>query len=251
MNLDLLRAVSNPPGLSGFEDEIQQVALASLTASCDEVWCDRLSNVIGLRRASDPVLEHGRPRRVVLAAHADEIGMVVKHVDEHGYIRFHPVGGIHAPSLISQHVLIHGRETIRGVIAPNTFEQREIPELKDILIDVARPREEVMRLVAVGDPITFAQEVSQLNDKVVTGRNFDDRIGTYCLLEAMRRLGRRASTSTASAPCRRRSACAAPPSSATRSSRTSGSRSTAALPSTPTRRPTSGRASSARAPAST
>ncbi len=189
MNLDLLRAVSNPPGLSGFEDEIQQVALASLTASCDETWCDRLSNVIGLKRATDPVLENGRPRRVVLAAHADEIGMVVKHVDENGYIRFHPVGGIHAPSLISQHVLIHGRETIRGVIAPNTFEQREIPELKDILIDAARPREEVMRLVAVGDPITFAQEVSRLNDQVVTGRNFDDRIGTYCLLEAMRRVG--------------------------------------------------------------
>jgi endoglucanase len=189
MNLELLRAVSNTPGLSGFEDEVQKVAIESLTASCDEVWSDRLNNVIGLKRAVDPVLEQGRPRRVVLAAHADEIGMMVKHVDDNGFIRFHPVGGIHPPSLISQQVLIHGRETIRGVIAPNTFDQQEYPALKDTLIDVARPREEVLRLIAVGDPITFAQEVSQLNDHVVTGRNFDDRIGTYCLLEAMRRVG--------------------------------------------------------------
>jgi endoglucanase len=189
MNLELLRAVSDAPGLSGFEDAVQKVAIDSLTASCDQVWSDRLNNVIGLKRAMDPVLEDGRARRVVLAAHSDEIGMMVKHVDENGYIRFHPVGGIHAPSLISQQVLIHGRETVRGVIAPNTFDQREIPELKDMLIDVARPREEVLRLVAVGDPITFAQEVSQLNDDVYTGRNFDDRIGTYCLLEAMRRVG--------------------------------------------------------------
>ena len=111
MNLELLRAVSNAPGLSGFEDAVQQVAIESLTASCDEVWSDRLNNVIGLKRAVDPVLENGRPRRVVLAAHADEIGMMVKHVDDNGFIRFHPVGGIHAPSLISQQVLIHGRET--------------------------------------------------------------------------------------------------------------------------------------------
>lgn len=189
MNFELLQAVSNTPGLSGFEDEVQKVALRSLRTSCDRAWRDRLGNVIGLKASTDPVLENGRPRRVVLAAHADEIGMLVKHIDENGYIRFHPIGGLHAPSIISQPVVIHGREQVRGAIVPNTFERREIPELGDLLIDVARPREEIMRLISVGDPITFAHEVAQVNEHVYTGRNFDDRIGTYCLLEAMRRVG--------------------------------------------------------------
>jgi endoglucanase len=189
VNLELLRAVSNTPGLSGFEDEVQKVALASLRESCEQAWRDRLGNVIGLRSAADPLLEDGRPRRVVLAAHADEIGMLVKHVDERGYIRFHPVGGLHAPSLIAQPVVIHGREPVRGAVVPNTFEPRRIPELADLLIDVARPREEIVRLIEVGDPITLAHEVTRLNDDVYMGRNFDDRIGTYCLLEAMRRVG--------------------------------------------------------------
>ena len=149
MNFELLQAVSNTPGLSGFEDEVQKVALDSRCAPpCDRAWRDRLGNVVGLKAAADPVLENGRPRRVVLAAHADEIGMLVKHIDENGYIRFHPIGGLHAPSIISQPVVIHGREQVRGAIVPNTFEQREIPELGDLLIDVARPREEIMRLIA-------------------------------------------------------------------------------------------------------
>jgi endoglucanase len=190
MNFELLQALSNTPGLSGFEDDIQQVVLERLRGFVERAWVDRLGNVIGVKSAVDPVLENGRPRRVVLAAHSDEIGMLVKHVDENGYIRFHPIGGLHAPSLISQPVVIHGREPVRGAVVPNTFDGgREIAELRDLLIDVARPRDEVLRLVSVGDPITLAHEVSQLNDRVYMGRNFDDRIGTYCLLEAMRRVG--------------------------------------------------------------
>ena len=95
---------------------------------------------------------------------------------------------IHA---FSQMVIVHGREPLKGVIAPD-FNLREgdmIPSPDDLLIDLGLPRETVEELVQLGDPITFAQELVQLNDKVVMGRNFDDRIGVYCLLEAMKRVG--------------------------------------------------------------
>ncbi len=185
LDFDLLARVCNPPGVSGFEDAVQHVVSTELQASCDEVRWDSLGNVIGLRRAASG----GPARRVVISAHADEIGMMVKHICPEGWIRFQPIGGLHAPSIVSQMVVVHGREPVRGVIVPDHGEAETAPRLEDMQIDLGRPPEEVRQLVAVGDPITFAGEVAWLNDQVVTGRNFDDRIGTYCLVEAMRQLG--------------------------------------------------------------
>jgi endoglucanase len=188
MDHDLLALVSNTPGVSGYEDPIQEVVADFLRPLCDEVRRDRLGNVIALRRATVPSADSERPLRVMLAAHADENGMMVKQIDGDGHIRFQRVGGLNSPSLTSQLVTIHGRRPVRGVIVPDTKGDKLTP-VDDLLIDVALPREEVCELVEVGDIITLAQEFVALNDKVVLGRNFDDRLGTYCLLEAMRRVG--------------------------------------------------------------
>lgn len=189
MDLELLARVVNTPGLPGHEDAVQEVVAAEMRTVCHEVRRDRLGNVIGLR-PSVVAAPTGRTPRVALAAHVDEIGAMVKHIDGDGYIRFQRVGGLYSQTLQSQMVVVHGRRPVRGVIAPdfNLREGDRIPSPDDLLIDVGLPREEVEELVDLGDPITFAQELVQLNDKVVMGRNFDDRIGTYCLLEAMRRV---------------------------------------------------------------
>ena len=187
MNRELLEKVCNAPGIPGHEDAVQDLAKSVLEDSCDEVSQDRIGNVIGLRRAAGPRSPETRPLRVVLAAHADEVGMMVKHIDSDGFIRFQPVGGLRAQVIVSQPVIIHGRKPVRGVVVPHSKD--ELPDMADMRIDTGRPREEVLGAVEVGDPVTFAQELLQLNDKVVMGRNFDDRIGTYCILEAMRDLG--------------------------------------------------------------
>ena len=186
IDFQLLRRLSNAPGVSGFEDEVQAVVRTELEASCDEVRSDRLGNVIGLRRAAD---RSENTPRIVLAAHADEIGMMVKHISPEGWIRFQPIGGLHGLSIVSQTVVVHGREPVRGVIVPDSSATDTVTDLHDMWIDLGRPPEAVAKLVSVGDPITFDGEVSWLNDEVVLGRNFDDRIGSYCLVEAMRRLG--------------------------------------------------------------
>ena len=188
MDYDLLARVVNTPGLSGHEDAVQEIVAAEMRAFCEDVRRDRLGNVIGRRKPSQAG-GSGRAPRVVLAAHVDEIGAMVKHIDGDGYIRFQRVGGLYAQTLQSQRVIVHGREPVQGVIAPdfNLREGDKIPSADDLLIDVGLPKEEVERLVRVGDPVTFAQELVRLNDHVVMGRNFDDRIGTYCLLEAMKR----------------------------------------------------------------
>jgi putative aminopeptidase FrvX len=188
VNVELLRRVSNAPGISGFEDAIQDIVIDNLSASCQETRRDRLGNVIGFKPAQAPV--GGRePIRVMLAAHADEIGMMVKHIDPEGYIRIQAIGGLHAPSLVSQVVTIHGREAVQGVVVPDMDDPEKAPSVEEVAIDLGLPRDEVCQVVEVGDPITYAQEMVVLNDRVFMGRNFDDRIGTYCLLETMNRLG--------------------------------------------------------------
>jgi endoglucanase len=191
MDVKLLERVCNAPGVSGYEDEAQKIALEVLGAACDEVRRDRMGNVIGLKKAVRPPAGAKRPLRVVLAAHMDEIGMMVKHVDEKGMIRFQPVGGLQSQAMMSQRVVIHGKQPVRGVVVPDFRSDRKekVTPLDELLIDTGLSRETLEGRMEVGDVITFDQDVAALNEKVYVGRNFDDRIGVYCLLEAMRRVG--------------------------------------------------------------
>jgi endoglucanase len=186
MNGKLLEQVCNIPGIPGFEDPIQEFVSKNFQFSCDEVHRDRMGNVIGLKKATKPP-DSQEPLRVVLAAHADEIGMMVKHIDGDGFIRFEPVGGLNPQAVVSQRVIIHGREQLNGVIAPTSGDKALA--VKNILVDTGLPGDEVRKLVEVGDIITFAQELIHLNEKIYMSRNFDDRLGTYCMLEAMDSIG--------------------------------------------------------------
>lgn len=190
MDQALFERVCNAPGVPGFEDAVQRVAMDALRESCDEVRRDRMGNVIGRRKATDPP-EGDRPGRILIAAHADEVGMMVKHIDEKGFIRFQPLGGLNPQVIVSQRVLIHGREQVRGVIVPDTRkDSREKPTpLEEAFIDTGLPPDVLRERIEVGDVVTFDQDVARLNDRMYVGRNFDDRIGTYCLLEAMRQVG--------------------------------------------------------------
>lgn len=196
MNLDLMRRLVDTPGLSGFEDAVQAIVYAELEPHADEIWRDRLGNVIAVKRATranaDP------PRRLMYAAHADEIGMLVKHVDDAGFIRFQAVGGLDPRTLVSERVVVHatkaGDRELKGVIAPQagwlgTPEDRErVFKVPELYIDLGLPGETVRSLVHRGDVITLAATFDLLNDDVVVGRNFDDRIGVYAMVEAFKRL---------------------------------------------------------------
>jgi putative aminopeptidase FrvX len=187
MNVELLKALTNAPGISGFEGPVQEIATASLRQSCDEVKRDRLGNVIGIKKArrasSDP------PLRLALMAHADEIGLMVRYIDDRGYIYFDAIGGIHAPSTVSQLVVVHGIEPVQGIVAPKMDDAESTPGVKDLRIDLGLPVEEVKRLVRPGDAITYAQEFVELRGGIYMGRNFDNRVGLYTMLQAMAELG--------------------------------------------------------------
>ena len=136
MDLELLTKVADAAGVSGFEEEIQAVVTDVLAGCCDEVSQDRLGNVIGLKRSAVEPDNRSRPMRVVLAAHSDEIGMMVKHITPEGYIKFQPIGGLHAPSIVSQQVIVHGKEKVRGVIAPDHGKAESVPALLELMIEI-------------------------------------------------------------------------------------------------------------------
>ena len=191
MDQELFERVCNAPGVPGYEDEAQAVVMDTLRGSCDEVRRDRLGNVIGLRKATRPPADGSPPLKVVLAAHVDEIGMMVKHIDSNGFLRFEPMGGLNAQVIVSQRVVIHGRRPVGAVVVPDTRadSKDKVTKIEEAYLDTGLPRDTLCTLVQVGDVVTFAPGVELLNEKVYVGRNFDDRIGTYCLLDAMRRVG--------------------------------------------------------------
>ena len=113
--MELLKTLCEIPGVSGFEDDVQRFVMAELEGVCDKVWRDRAGNVIGLKRAATG---NENALKVMFAAHVDEIGLMVTHIDADGFIRFAPVGGFDACNLLSQRVIVHGRRQMNGVIAP-------------------------------------------------------------------------------------------------------------------------------------
>ncbi len=190
MDRHLLERICNAPGVPGFENAAQDIAAEVLGTCCDEVRRDALGNVIGVKRASHRRRRGCQPVRVMLAAHADEAGMVVKYVNGKGLLHFLPMGGMSPVIAQSQRVIIHGRRSVRGVVVPRIEGEEFKPAtLGDLLIDTGLPKEELEKWVRPGDAITFDSEATVLNGKMWVGRNFDDRIGVYCLLEAMRRVG--------------------------------------------------------------
>lgn len=187
MDEKLFKRVCEAPGIPGFESPIQNIAAEIFSACCDDVNRDRIGNVIGVKKGGTSA--KGRTPRLLLAAHADEVGMMVKHIDDKGYIHFIQVGGLNAQVCESQRVTIHAKEPMRGVIVPKTAGDDKPAKLADLRVDTGLPADEVKKRVSPGNTMTFDGDASVLNGKTWVGRNFDDRAGTYCLLEAMRRVG--------------------------------------------------------------
>ncbi|GLV60851.1 peptidase M42 [Dictyobacter sp. S3.2.2.5] len=189
LNIELLKKIAETPGISGREDRVRALILEELRALTDEVSVDRLGNIIAMKRGKSE-------RRVMLAAHMDEIGFIVKHIDNKGFIRIQPVGGFDARVLVAQRVLVHGYagQTLRGVLMPSSkpihllgAEQAAALKLDDLFIDLGLSNEEVRANVEVGDMITMDRTLEVVGDMVVS-KSLDDRASLFVMLEALRAL---------------------------------------------------------------
>lgn len=189
LNLELLKKIAETPGISGREEQVRALMVEELRTLTDEVNVDPLGNVIALKRGKSD-------RRVMLAAHMDEIGFMVKHIDKQGFIRMQPVGGFDPRVLFAQRVFVHGSagERLRGVLMPSSKpihlmggEKPAPPTLDDLFVDLGLPQEQVWAKVDIGDMITMDRTLESVGNMIVS-KSMDDRVSLFVMLEALRAL---------------------------------------------------------------
>ncbi|MDX1666484.1 MAG: M42 family metallopeptidase [Saprospiraceae bacterium] len=186
INVELLKKICETPGAPGFEQRIRALVIREIESLVDDISVDAMGNVIALKRGREK-------KRVMVAAHMDEIGFIVNHIDEDGFLRFHPLGGFDPKTLTSQRVVVHGKRDIYGVMGSKPIHLMEDEErkkqvpIKEYFIDVGMNKEEVEEIVSVGDPVTRDRELVEMGD-CVSSKSIDNRVSVFILIEALRLL---------------------------------------------------------------
>ena len=194
IDVDLLSAICKAPGAPGFEKEIRKLVLKELEEGklADDIRIDSMGNVIALKKGKSS------DKKAMAAAHMDEIGFIVTHVDDNGFVRFNPLGGFDPKTLSSQRVIIHGKKDVVGVMGSKPIhimapeERTRAPKLEHYFIDLGMTGKKAKSLVNIGDPITRERELIEMGD-CVNVKSLDNRVSVFVLLEMLRKLkkGRR------------------------------------------------------------
>ncbi len=182
--MELLKKLVYAFGVPGFENEIRELVLEHMEKYLDDVKVDRLGNVIGVK--------HGGERKIMLAAHMDQIGFMVRNITDDGFLVISPMGGINPVTLRSRVVRIRGKEGyVHGVIGekpPHLGKKEEKKDMKDLRVDIgAESREEAEKVVSIGDVGSFVPNYYEMGNRVVAN-SLDDRSGIYTLLRVMENL---------------------------------------------------------------
>lgn len=186
INTALLSKICTTPGAPGFEQKVRELVIEQVTPLVDEVQVDNMGNVYAIKRGTGD-------KKVMIGAHMDEIGFMVTHIDDNGFIRFHTLGGFDPKTLTAQRVIVHGKKDIIGVMASKPIhvmtadERNKVAKLSDYFIDTGLSVEEVKELITIGDPITREREFIEMGN-CVNGKSLDNRLAVFILIETLKNL---------------------------------------------------------------
>ncbi|MFH0827749.1 MAG: M42 family peptidase, partial [Candidatus Omnitrophota bacterium] len=191
----LLKKILDAAGVSGYEKEIAEIMKQELKKSCSDVIIDNFGNVIARKSPLAGARGKGR-KKIMLAAHMDEVGFLVKHISKEGFINFIKVGGIDDRILLGQRVIIKTKKgDIRGIIGakpPHLLKDEEgkrIVKYEDMFIDIGcKDREAAQKKVEIADSIVFDADAGNLNGDLYYGKAIDNRVGCYALIKIMEKL---------------------------------------------------------------
>ncbi len=186
INVSLLKKTCEIPGAPGFEQRIRQFVQEEIKPYVDEIQVDSMGSIIALKKGRSP-------KKVMVAAHLDEISFMVTHIDDDGFLRIHTLGGFDPKTLTAQRVIVHGRKDLIGVMGSKPIhimkaeERNKAPQIHDYFIDLGMKKAEVEKLVAIGDPVTRERELIEMGE-CVNSKSIDNRVSVYILMEALREL---------------------------------------------------------------
>jgi len=186
IDFELLDKICKTPGTSGFEARIRELVVELATPLCDELQIDAMGNVLAIKKGK-------KNKSVMAAAHMDEIGFIVTHIDDEGFIRFHTLGGFDPKTLTSQRVIVHGKKDVIGVMGTKPIhlmkaeERSKVVPICDYFIDTGLPKKEVEKLIAVGNSITREREMIQMGN-CINSKSLDNRISVYILIKTLEAL---------------------------------------------------------------
>ena len=188
MLIDTLKTLCSLPGVSSFEDAVRDYIKNEITPYADSIRVDAMGNLIAVKHGEKP----GK-HSLMLAAHMDEVGLMVRSITDEGYLKFSPVGGTDRRVLIGKRVIV-GKKAIPGVIGLKAYhltsseEEKKVPKLKEFYIDIgAKDGAEAKTLVKPGDVAVFDSDVLEFGNGFLKAKAIDDRIGCAIMVELMKR----------------------------------------------------------------
>lgn len=190
MNAKLLRRLTEAHGVPSQEDAIREIVREELGSVC-EVSSDNMGNMICLRRGKS---KKGEAKKLMLAAHMDEIGFMVKFIDDKGFLRLQPLGGWDPRQMASQRVFVHtSKGPVNGVLMASTKPKHMLtPEeaakpwtVDNFFVDCGMDGEEAKKEIRLGDMVTMNRTLQQMG-KLWTCKAMDDRVAVYVMIEAVK-----------------------------------------------------------------
>lgn len=186
INVKLLAEICEAAGAPGFEQRVREIVLREVTPLVDELSMDNMGNITAIKKGKEP-------KKVMIGAHMDEIGFIVTHIDDNGFLRFHTLGGFDPKTLTAQRVIVHGTKDLVGVMGSKPIhvmtpeERNRAPKTTDYFIDMGMSKEEVEKYIEVGNPITRERKLIEMGN-CVNCKSIDNRVSVFILIEMLREL---------------------------------------------------------------
>lgn len=186
INVSLLKEICEVAGAPGYEQRIREFIIKEVSPLVDEIKVNNMGNVYAIKKGKNP-------KKVMIGAHMDEIGFIVTHIDDNGFVRFHTLGGFDPKTLTAQRVIIHGKKDVIGVMGAKPIhvmsaeERTKNAKTTDYFIDLGLSKKEVEKVIEIGNPITRAGELIEMGN-CVNCKSIDNRVSVFILIETLRAL---------------------------------------------------------------
>ncbi|NBI06591.1 M42 family metallopeptidase [Senegalia massiliensis] len=188
--IEFLKELSNYNSVSGYEQNLSKYIHNVFQKYTDDITYDKLGSLIAIKNGE----KNYQNIKIMLAAHIDEIGLMVTGIAENGSIKFTSVGGVDPRTLVAQEVIIHSEKEIYGVIGtlPPHLQDSDSKDnafkMEDLYIDIGYDEVKAKELISIGDIITIKREFKVLESNTVTSKSLDDKAGVATLLECVKEL---------------------------------------------------------------